>query len=826
MDTLTHTSAEYWRDVLVAGGSTSVSPWTRTPEPGTAVVETTVPEELVKELHGMASAMGVSPTAPVLAAHAKVLSALSGDVHVTTGYAAGTGTGPLPCRLTTGALSWRALIRHADSIESGLLAHKDFPVDALRAELGLPLTTPEAVFDPTGTDDAAGDAVLKVALTRRGDRSVLRTRYRTEVIDEDCATRISGYHLTALRLIADDPDAPHGPQSLLSPDELRHQLDGLAGPSRALPDLRFHQLFEQRVRAHPDAVAAVQDDRRWTYRDLDNRANRLAHALLNTGLGREDVVAVVSGRSLEWLAAVLAVLKSGGAYLPVEPHFPAERVTTMLARAGCRLVLAESGTTAALGGAPGALPDVRILGIEGICEESREDTDPGVAVGPGDLAYVFFTSGSTGEPKGAMVEHAGMLNHLLAKIDDLGIREGDVVAQTAPQCFDISLWQLLAPLITGGHTLLVGQEAIMDVRRFVDTLADGEAGVVQVVPSYLDVVLSFLERHPRPLPRLHCVSVTGEALKKGLVERWFAVRPGVRLVNAYGLTETSDDTNHAVMDGVPDTDEIPLGRPVGNVRVYLVDEHLSPVPLGSPGAIAFSGVCVGRGYINDPERTRAAFLPDPYRAGERLHLGGDYGRWLPDGRLAFLGRRDAQVKIRGFRIEIGEVENALLRQDGVRDGAVVVAEGAGRGRRLVAFCTGAPPLPADVLRDGLSTTLPPYMVPSAFHWREALPLTANGKTDRRELSLIAAESGGPEEREGDDSPRTPTERRLAAAWAKALGVPQNLVGRQDDFFGRGGTSLSAVGVVVSLDREISLKDLVRHPVLTDLAALIDTRSAR
>ncbi|MFB8029443.1 MULTISPECIES: amino acid adenylation domain-containing protein [unclassified Streptomyces] len=832
MDTLTHTSAEYWRDVLAAGGTTSVGPWTRTPEPGTAVVETAVPEELVTELHDMASAMGVSPTAPVLAAHAKVLSALSGDLDVTTGYVAGTGGGPLPCRLTTRALSWRALIRHADSIESGLLAHKDFPVDVLRAELGLPLTTPEAVFDPTGAGDAAGDAVLHVALTRRGGRSVLRTRYRTEVIDEEYATRISGYHLAALRLIADDPDALHGPQSLLSPDELRHQLVGLAGPSRALPDLRFHQLFEQRVRAHPDAVAAVQDDRRWTYRELDNRANRLAHALLGAGLGREDVVAVVSGRSLEWLAAVLAVLKSGGAYLPVEPHFPAERVTTMLARAGCRLVLAESGTpaalgtTAALGGAPDALPDVRILGIEGICEESREDADPDVAVAPGDLAYVFFTSGSTGEPKGAMVEHAGMLNHLLAKIDDLGIREGDVVAQTAPQCFDISLWQLLAPLITGGHTLLVGQEAIMDVRRFVDTLADGEAGVVQVVPSYLDVVLSFLERHPRPLPHLHCVSVTGEALKKGLVERWFAVRPGVRLVNAYGLTETSDDTNHAVMDEVPDTDEIPLGRPVGNVRVYLVDEHLSPVPLGSPGAIAFSGVCVGRGYINDPERTRAAFLPDPYRAGERLHLGGDYGRWLPDGRLAFLGRRDAQVKIRGFRIEIGEVENALLRQDGVRGGAVVVAEGAGRDRRLVAFCTGAPPLRADVLRDGLSTALPPYMVPSAFHWREALPLTANGKIDRRELSLIAAGSDGPEERGGDDSPRTPTERRLAAAWAEVLGVPQHLVGRQDDFFARGGTSLSAVGVAVSLDREISLKDLVRHPVLTDLAALIDTRSAR
>lgn len=828
MDTLTRTGAEYWRDVLVAGGSTPVTPWTRTPRPGTAVVEAAVPEELVRELRTIAASMGVSPTAPVLAAHAEVLSALSGDRDVTTGYVAGARARPLPCRLTTASPTWRTLMRHADSTESELLAHKDFPLDTLRAELDLPLTAPEVAFDPAGAGDVSRDAVLQVSLVRRGGRSVLLIRYRTDVLDEECATRIGGYHLAALRLIAEDPDAAHRRQTLLSPEEIHHQLDGLAGPRRALPDLRFHQLFEQRVRAHPDTVAVVQGERRWTYRELNDRANRLAHALLGAGLGRQDVVAVVSERSPEWLAAVLAVLKSGGAYLPVEPHFPAERVTAMLARAGCRLVLTESGGTASLGEALDSLPDVRALGIERICEESREDTDPGVAVGPGDLAYVFFTSGSTGEPKGAMVEHAGMLNHLLAKIDDLGIREGDVVAQTAPQCFDISLWQLLAALITGGHTLLVGQEAVLDVRRFVDTVADGRAAVLQVVPSYLDVVLSSLERHPRPLPHLRCVSVTGEALKKGLVERWFTVGPGVRLVNAYGLTETSDDTNHAVMDGVPDTDGVPLGRPVNNVRVYLVDEHLSPVPLGSPGAIAFSGVCVGRGYINDPERTRAAFLPDPYRAGERLHLGGDYGRWLPDGTLAFLGRRDSQVKVRGFRIEIGEVESALLRQDGVRDGAVVVADGTAHGRRLVAFYTGADPLPADDLRDRLGSTLPPYMVPSAFHRLEALPLTANGKIDRRELTRRAepVEPIEPEGRADDDAPRTPTERRLAAAWAEVLGVPQARLGRQDDFFARGGTSLSAVGVAVSLDREISLKDLVRHPVLTDLAALIDARSER
>ncbi|MEU9198496.1 amino acid adenylation domain-containing protein [Streptomyces sp. NPDC048332] len=824
MNTPARDDKEYWRAVLVAGGSTSPARWTRDPVPGTSVVEAAVPGALVTALDRLTTSMGVGPASPMLAAHAKVLATLTGETTVTTGYAAGVASGPLPCRLTTDGISWRALVLHAARTESELLAHKDFPVEALRSELGLPAAAPAVVFDPTGGCGPARNAVLQVAVIRRGCGSVLRLRYATEVLDEAAATRIAGYHLTALGLIAAGPDAAHGRQSLLSPEELRHQVDGLAGPHRELPGLRFHELFAQRAQSHPDAVAAVHGDRQCTYRELDRRANRLAHALLDSGLGRQDVVAVVTERNLDWLTAVLSVLKAGGVYLPVEPHFPADRITAMLTRAGCSRVLTEPGSTSTLDRATAALPGVRTSFISTLCEENHQESDPCVPVGPEDLAYVVFTSGSTGEPKGVMVEHTGMLNHLFAKIDDLRIGAGDVVAQTAPQCFDISLWQLLSALLTGGRTLLVGQEAILDVRRFIDTLTDGRVGVLQVVPSYLDAVLAFLERHPRELPRLRCVSVTGEALKKGLVRRWFATVPGTELVNAYGLTETSDDTNHAVMDRVPETDSVPLGRPVGNVRIYLLDEHLSPVPLGAPGAIAFAGLCVGRGYINDPDRTRAVFLPDPFHPGERLHLGGDYGRWLPDGQLEFLGRRDSQVKIRGFRIETGEIENALLRAPGVRDGAVVVAERAGRGRHLTAFYSGARPLRAGVLRDLLAATLPAYMLPSAFHWQEALPLTANGKIDRRELTAQAAEPDPVAHEDGGEPPRTPTERRVASVWSQVLGVPADRVGRRDNFFDCGGTSLSAVRVAILLDREVALRDLVRHPVLTDLASLVDERS--
>ncbi|MFS8197439.1 amino acid adenylation domain-containing protein [Streptomyces sp. CWNU-52B] len=798
--------------------------WTLAPVPGTAVYEVPLPDGLVTE-----------PPA-LLAAHAKVLAALSGEREVVTGCVTAKGAPPRLCRLTVGAGPWRDLLAQAD-LAVRQAADEPAGEPPVREAGGAPAFF-RTVLDPYGTGAAEDTghpeqsehtdegSELHVSVVGR----VLRLRYRTDVLDSGAAARVAGYHLTALGLLTADPDAGHDGCGLLGDDELRFQLDGLAGPHRELPDRRVHELFEERVAARPDAVAAVQGDRRWTYRELNARANRIGRALLARGLRPEGVVAVVMERDLDWMAGVLAVLKAGGVYLPVEPHFPAGRIEATLRRAGCELVLTEHGSTATLERAD---TGARTLYVDTAYAEDHPDGDLEVPVAADQLAYIYFTSGSTGEPKGAMCEHAGFVNHVLAKIDDLGVAEGRTVAQTAPQCFDISLWQLVAALLVGGRTLLVAQEVILDVPRFVDTIVAGRVEVLQVVPSYLEAVLAELEQRPRELPDLRCVSVTGEAVKKELVQRWFAAEPGIRLVNAYGLTETSDDTNHEVMSRVPDQDRVPLGRPVANVRVYVVDERLSPVPLGAPGEIVFSGVCVGRGYVNDPERTRAAFTTDPHRPGERLYRSGDHGRWLPDGKLEFLGRRDSQVKIRGFRIEIGEIENALLRAPGVRDGAVVVV----RGTRLVAFCAGPEPLDPGAVRARLAMSLPAYMVPSAVHRRESLPLTANGKIDRRTLAALAEEldsagsgpggsagsggRGGSGGANGSHAPGTAGERRLAAAWAEVLGIPQDRIGRQDHFFDRGGTSLAAVKLAVALDRAITLKDVTRHPVLADLAGLLD-----
>ena len=588
-------SREFWRNALLAGGFTAIPRWTVEPSPGVAEHEVKIPGELVTTLRQLANKLSVPFSSVLLTAHAKVLSALSGENSVCTGYGLQSGL-PLPLRMSLEPRSWHETLLDIARAEAELLAHKDFPVEDLRAELGLADPLFETVFElrAGGHDEILENTVLRVSFVER-DGLALRLRYKADVLDAECTARIAGYHCAALALIAADPNAEHARQLLLSGEELHFQVHDFAGKCKELPNRRVHELFEERVRAHPDAPAAVHGDSHLTYAQLNAHANQLARALMARGLSLEDVVAVVTERNLDWMTAVLAIFKAGGAYLPIEPHFPADRIARMLSRAGCRFVLTEHGSATTLDQALESLSGIQTLSVEVAYGGGYPEGNLGIDVAPGQLATIYFTSGSTGEPKGAMCEHAGMLNHIFAKIDDLNIGEGDVVAQTAPQCFDISLWQLLSALLVGGRTLLVEQEVIFDARRFIEKIVSSNVNVMQVVPSYLEVLLSYLEQHPREFPDLRCVSATGEALKKELVQRWFAAQPAIKLVNAYGLTETSDDTNHEVMDSAPRGERVPLGRPIHNVRIYVVDEHLAPVPLGAPGEIVFSGVCVGRG---------------------------------------------------------------------------------------------------------------------------------------------------------------------------------------------------------------------------------------
>ncbi|WP_069744386.1 amino acid adenylation domain-containing protein [Streptomyces sp. EN23] len=781
--------------------------------PGHAELTRAVPVRLSARVRLLARRSAVSWEAAALAAHAAVLGALSGEQAFVTGYitpapVAGADSGDIrPCALTVDGGSWRALLTTAARAVD----------DAVDGSF-------ETVLDlGAGQPYRSSDAALTVALRSGPEGPFLYLRYRTDVLDAEAAERVAGYYVAAWEHMATAPDAPCRGRSLLSDDELRRQLHGMAGPARELPDRRFHELFEEQAALRPDEIAAVHGHDSHTYGELNAKANRIAHAILARDLGPEAVVAVVTERHLDWQAAVIGVFKAGAAYLPIEPGLPAERMSRMLKRSGCRLALTEEGRSGQP--AQAALAGLDALTVAAALDEGHPEHNPGIQVAPGQLAYLYFTSGSTGEPKGAMCEHDGFVNHLYAKIEDLGVEEGQVVAQTAPQSFDISLWQLVSALVVGGRTLIVEQDAILDVDRFLETVERGGVTVLQIVPSYLEVLLSRLEDSPGRLPLLRCVSVTGEALKKELTVRWFARFPHIALVNAYGLTETSDDTNHAVLTAVPERDSVPLGPPVRNVTVYVVDDDLRPVPLGAPGEIVFSGVCVGRGYVNDPVRTEQAFGEDPHRPGHRLYRSGDFGRWLPDGSLEFLGRRDAQIKIRGFRIEMGEIENQLLRLPGVRDGAVVVVDGPDGHRELVAFRTGSE-LPSETLRDALAQSLPGYMVPRRVVLLDALPLTPNGKTDKRALRVLARELLTATGQEAHDAPRTDEERRMAEAWAEVLRVPVDRIGRESDFFALGGTSLSAIRLVVRAERAFTLRDVHAHPTLAGLAALPDTAADR
>ncbi|MGP3969979.1 amino acid adenylation domain-containing protein [Streptomyces sp. 6N223] len=825
--------------------STGVPRWIADPPPGpdapaehTGVHGVRLPAELARAVRRAARELGTTLPALLLAAHARVLATVAAERELLIGYVppapAPEEAPERPLRLTVAPATWRALVDAA--AEAAATAHR----------AGTP---PEVVLDLSGLAPGGelrrGDGVVLRAAWSRDEEGglALRLLHDPAAVDAAYAERLAGYHLTALRLLVADPHARHDRQSLLSAREVETQLYGLAGPRVPLPEATFPELFAEQARRTPDAVAAEHGARRWTYRQLDEQARRVADALRAAGAagaGGEDVVAVVMDRSLEWIAAAIGTLKAGCVYLPIAPDLPASRVNDHLERAGAAYVLGAPPPDPRWEecGPPAAAGSVHVLRTW-----RRTPTPPGVWASGGGApdrgeraAYIYFTSGSSGEPKGVLCEHAGLLNHLHAKIADMGLAPGpgEVVAQTASPGFDISLWQFAAPLLTGAAVRVIDTDAQLDVAAFLDEIVTGRVTVAQLVPSYLEVLLTHLERHPRGpggLGALRAVSVTGEALSHELVQRWFAACPGIALVNAYGATEVCDDTTHHVLHAPPARGPVPLGRSLNNVNAYVLDENLQLVPLGSVGEIAFSGVCVARGYVNDEERTRQVFVPDPFRAGARLYRTGDFGRWLPDGRLEFRGRHDEQVKIRGFRIEIGEIENRLLAVPGVREAAVVIDRGAaepgmtgGTTSNLVAFfgadgADGAGP-PGERAREVLAERLPDYMVPAYVHRLARLPHTENGKIDKRALVRLAGTLGHGGVA-AHAAPGTPAEQRLAMVWAEVLGVPLERIGRTDSFFALGGTSLAAVRLLVHLDGALSLRDLLAHPVLADLATALD-----
>ena len=799
-----------------------------------------VAPEVARGLRELARGAGVPMKSVLLAAHLRVLGLLSGQRDVLTGVVwngrpeshdsdrlIGLFLNTLPFRLRLAGGSWGDLVRRTFEAEREMLPYRRYPLGRLQQQAG-----GENLFDSCFNfthfhiynsfesfdelDVLGVNSVVQTNFTLMANFNINTVDASVDVdlgfdlarlSDEQCEA-ITGYYARTLEAMAADSSAPVEQDSLLSGDERRRLLVEWNDTREEFPlDLCFHELFERQAARTPDAVAVSGGARRLTYRELDDEAERAARILAAEGCGAESVVAVLADRGVDLLVVMLAVFKAGGVYLPLDPLHPPERLRQVVEQSGAALVLAAREHAGALSGAvEGA--GARVLSIAEL--SARIEPAPSGAarsrVEPRHAAYCIYTSGSTGVPKGAVIEHRGMLNHLFAKVKDLRLTAGDTVAQTASQSFDISVWQFLAALLVGGRTHVVEGDAAKDPRQLSKEVESEAVTILEVVPSLLGVMLSEAASAPR-VDALRWLLVTGEALPPELCRGWLDLYPGVPLVNAYGPTECSDDVTHHVIARAPGAGVAltPIGRPVANTQIYLLDETLRPVPAGVLGEIYVGGTGVGRGYLHDPLRTAEVFLPDPFAAepGARMYRTGDLGRHLSGGEIEFAGRVDHQVKVHGFRIELGEIESVLARHESVREAVVLAREDAGADKRLVAYLT--PGAGAEVvvgeLRDYARMKLPEYMIPSAFVVLDELPVNANGKLDRRALP--------PPEADGERSkvyepPRTPAEQAVADIWADALGLER--VGRDDDFFELGGHSLLAI-IIISRLREVFHSDI-------------------
>ncbi|HEU0302653.1 MAG TPA: amino acid adenylation domain-containing protein, partial [Longimicrobium sp.] len=673
-------------------------------------------------------------------------------------------------------------------------------------------------------------------------------------------------HLDALlRAAGENPDAPISTLSILSRDEEETVLRALNATDRPAADAAVHQLVRATAARVPGAVAVEHGGERVTYAELEARANRLAHRLVRLGVRPDARVAVSMERSVDTVVAVLAVLKAGGCYVAVDPGYPADRVAYMLEDSRAAVILTTSGVARTLPATDAAV--VRLDAERGEIDAEPAD-DPGVAVDPENLLYTLYTSGSTGKPKGAALPHRALANLLAWQVDRWGEDAAARTLQFASLSFDVSFQEIFGTWAAGGTLVLIDDDTRRDGEALLAYLREQRIERLFLPFAALQNLAETAEGASAPplsarnegggmgrggphasLPDLREVITAGEALRSTpQLRAFFRANPAAKLENQYGPSETHVISAHLV-DGDPESWPAlpPIGAPVGNTRLYVLDARMRPAPVGVPGELYAGGAGLARGYLGRPALTAQKFVPDPFGpAGSRLYRTGDRVRWTEvrecvsaevrewngDGHpretatnalthsrthaLEFLGRTDFQVKIRGFRVEPGEIEAALTEHPSVVQAAVVVrGEGAARGlAAYVVPAAGAQPAPAE-LRSWLAGRLPEYMVPAAWTVMQALPLTPSGKVDRRSLP----EPAGPAAAAGHVPPRTPAERTVADAWEAVLGVRP---GAHDNFFDLGGHSLRATQVIARIRRafgiDLPLRALFEAPTVAGLAA--------
>ena len=744
--------------------------------------------------------------------------------------------------------TFRELLKRTHTATLDAFEHQDVPfervVEAVRAARG---GGPEPLFeamlvlhnarlpelrvaglDLRPVDVESGTAVTDLALLLdTGERLRGVLEYNADRFDRATVRRMLEHLRILLEGVVADPDRRLSELPLMTPDE-RHRVvvewNHTAvefGASQCL-----HELVAAQVQSTPHAVAVASANVSLTYAALERRSNRLAHHLRALGVGPERIVGVCMERSTDVLVATLAVLKAGGAFLPLDPTYPADRLRFQLEDANAAAVLTQQRLQS-------GLPATRapVVAIDGAWEDTapREEEAPRTGVGPRDLAYVIYTSGSTGTPKGVMVEHRAVCNHLRWRQHAIPLTVTDTVLQRTPLTFDPSVWELFGPLTAGARVLMAPPTTASDSAALVRLVADEAVTVLQAVPAVLEALVDEPELDRcQALRRVIC---GGEPLATQLQERLLAQLP-VELHHVYGPTEATIETTHWRCGPTAEPTIAPIGRPIANATVHILDDALQPVPIGAVGELCIGGAGLTRGYLDRPDLTAQRFIPHPWHStpGARLYRSGDLGRWRPDGNIEFLGRADQQVKVRGFRVEPGEVEAALHEHAGIREVAVVACEPAPGDRRLVAFATvaGDHANVADLHRHA-ADRLPDYMLPSSILLRDDLPRTASGKVDRERLVHEAHEragdaphgpgSGPPSE---PAAPRDPVELRLVQIWEGLFpGCP---VGVTDDFFDLGGHSLLAMRATARIraafGADLPVSSLIAERTIERLACLL------
>ena len=746
--------------------------------------------------------------------------------------------------------SFKELLGRVREVTLGAAAHQDLPFEKLVEELQperdlsrTPLfqtmfalqnipqdsySLPNLTLSPFAADTGAATFDLTMFFQPTDDGLLGILEYNTDLYDAESIRRMWLHYETMLQSLLGAPEHRISSLPILSEPERSQLLEDWNDTTRDFPhDSCFHQLFEAQAQRTPHAIAVESDETRLTYDELNQRANRLARFLVTQGAGPETLVAILAQRGISLLTAILGIFKAGAAYLPLDPRHPVTRHVKVLTQSHASVILvAEEFESVAASISSDTTAQIHPL--EPALEPRDESEDLALRSGPRSLAYVIFTSGSTGEPKGSMIEQRGMINHLYIKIRDLELSSADIVAQTASQCFDISVWQFLAPLLVGGRVRIFEDEVVADPKALLHALEQEAITIAETVPSLLRAILAEMQSSggtSMPLRTLRWMVATGEALPPEICDSWKqSVGDSVRLLNAYGPTECSDDVTHYEVKEALNV-RVPIGHALSNTKLYIVDREMGLVPVGVSGELYVGGAGVGRGYLYDAVRTASSFVPDPFGdlAGSRLYRTGDLCRYLPDGEIEFLGRIDDQVKVRGFRIELGEIEAVLSNHTEIEHVAVVVREDIEGDKRLVAYVVPRPQstFTPDDLREYLKNQLPDYMTPQVFVMLDALPLTPNGKLDRR--SLPSPDYSQQARGKAYRAPGTATEKIVAEIWSEVLG--EQSIGVEDNFFLVGGHSLLATQVISRVRQrfeiELPLRVIFESPTIAELSTAIE-----